>query len=355
MKLLITLYVFYFFSLNKVVCQNLVPNGSFEETFRCPNSITLLNTKVPLKNWYSPSFGTPDLFHLCSKGSNSIPKNFMGESYPYNGNAYVGLCLYKLPEKTYREYLAVKLLQPLRRGIEYELKFYYKLSSFSRTQIDSIQVVLTPDSVFLQSYGIIDKSKFFHNALMMKTETKFDRENWKCSHLDFTAKGNERYLYIGNFDQTDISQSEYDQILKQMTPSSDMVDIVAYYYFDAIELIEKGKEIQEFSKGVKFQLEKVYFDFDSFFVKPDAQGELNLLAQFMIENPELKLTINGYADNVGNRQHNIRLSLLRSKAIKDCLVKLGVEEERIQVEGYGSSNNVSIENSLNRRAEFLLN
>ncbi len=68
--------------------------------------------------------------------------------------------------------------------------------------------------------------------------------------------------------------------------------------------------------------------------------------------------ISGHTDNVGSRKSNIELSIRRANAVKDWLVKRGIEPERIQTKGYGPDRPVAPNNSeenkrKNRRIEFL--
>ena len=79
----------------------------------------------------------------------------------------------------------------------------------------------------------------------------------------------------------------------------------------------------------------------------------------LMENPLLKIQIEGHTDNVGNDKDLMELSWQRAEAIKSYLVDKGVGESRISTLGYGSqrpiSDNFSEENrSKNRRVEVRL-
>lgn len=73
------------------------------------------------------------------------------------------------------------------------------------------------------------------------------------------------------------------------------------------------------------------------------------VAEYMKKNTEAKATIAGYSDNVsGSAKRNQELSELRAKAIVDALVKLGIEESRIEWSGKGSSVQIFDDPDLNR-------
>ncbi|MFN6245535.1 MAG: OmpA family protein [Chitinophagaceae bacterium] len=84
---------------------------------------------------------------------------------------------------------------------------------------------------------------------------------------------------------------------------------------------------------------------------------LNSLVQLMIDNPTIKLAINGHTDNTGSLKINEKLSLSRAKVVMNYLVKKGVESSRLSVRGFAYSmpiadNKLSKGRALNRRVEI---
>ena len=55
----------------------------------------------------------------------------------------------------------------------------------------------------------------------------------------------------------------------------------------------------------------------------------------MNTNTNLKIGISGHTDNVGNANANLQLSLARAKSVKQYLVSKGINETRLQTNGYG--------------------
>ena len=104
------------------------------------------------------------------------------------------------------------------------------------------------------------------------------------------------------------------------------------------------------------QIRNVYFDFDKYEVKSKYKGNLNELAEFMKENPGVKIEIGGHADYVGTDDYNYLLSGRRATAVKDYLVGMGVKQDKIEVVKYGESrpiaSNANSTRKYNRRVDF---
>jgi outer membrane protein OmpA-like peptidoglycan-associated protein len=82
----------------------------------------------------------------------------------------------------------------------------------------------------------------------------------------------------------------------------------------------------------------INFDFDKAIIKPESKPIVNEVIRMMKQSPDLKLSINGYTDNVGTHEYNIRLSQARAAAVVDALTKAGITADRLNSAGYGDSN-----------------
>lgn len=101
------------------------------------------------------------------------------------------------------------------------------------------------------------------------------------------------------------------------------------------------------------------FDVGQASIKPGGRRALANLARFMLEHPERKIEIEGFTDDRGSREANQRLSERRAAAVRELLVREGVEAERIAAHGYGAaypvaSNSDLAGRQLNRRVEILI-
>ncbi|MCD6193132.1 MAG: OmpA family protein [Candidatus Aminicenantes bacterium] len=113
-----------------------------------------------------------------------------------------------------------------------------------------------------------------------------------------------------------------------------------------IKVEKKGNETQ-------FTLpESILFDFNEFFLKPEAKKALKILAQLIKEQPNKKILITGYTDNVGSDSYNLRLSLQRAQSVADYLIYVeGISKEIITIEGKGKANPVADNSTEEGRAK----
>ena len=77
----------------------------------------------------------------------------------------------------------------------------------------------------------------------------------------------------------------------------------------------------------------------------------------MEKNENLKIEIDGYTDNTGGDDYNLKLSEQRAKAVFDFLVGKGIPKNRLSYKGFGKNNPVADNateegRKLNRRIEF---
>ena len=109
-------------------------------------------------------------------------------------------------------------------------------------------------------------------------------------------------------------------------------------------------------------LENIYYDFDKWFIREDAKGELNRLVQLMSDNPKLTIELGSHTDSRAGDQYNQVLSDKRAKAAVEYISSKGIDAKRMKWKGYGESklvnkckNNVPCteeEHQQNRRTEF---
>ncbi len=79
----------------------------------------------------------------------------------------------------------------------------------------------------------------------------------------------------------------------------------------------------------------IYFAFDSWMISSEEAENLEASAQWLHNNPEKTLTIEGHCDERGTQDYNFVLGKKRAEAAREYLVKLGVDTHRINVVSYG--------------------
>lgn len=101
----------------------------------------------------------------------------------------------------------------------------------------------------------------------------------------------------------------------------------------------------------------IYFDYDSFTLKPEFQGAVEAHAKYMAANKVRKMAIEGHTDERGGREYNLALGQKRAEAVRRALGLLGVTDAQVEAVSFGKEKPVatgSDETSLaqNRRAEL---
>ena len=81
--------------------------------------------------------------------------------------------------------------------------------------------------------------------------------------------------------------------------------------------------------------DRVFFDFDSYAVRPDQRRTVELVAAWMNRHQNVQLTIEGHADERGTREYNLALGDRRANSVRDLLVSQGVSMQRLSTISYG--------------------
>jgi peptidoglycan-associated lipoprotein len=106
-------------------------------------------------------------------------------------------------------------------------------------------------------------------------------------------------------------------------------------------------------------MQDIFFDYDAYDVRADAQGVLSKDASYLASHPNVKVVIGGYCDERGSNEYNLALGQNRADAAKNALVTAGVAAGRIRVVSYGKEKPFCSESTeacwqQNRRAGFSL-
>ena len=81
--------------------------------------------------------------------------------------------------------------------------------------------------------------------------------------------------------------------------------------------------------------DRVYFDLDSYSVRPEAQPRLDAQAAWLARYPQVTVRIEGNADERGTREYNLALGARRAEAVRTYLIQRGVPAGRIDTISFG--------------------
>jgi peptidoglycan-associated lipoprotein len=79
----------------------------------------------------------------------------------------------------------------------------------------------------------------------------------------------------------------------------------------------------------------IYFDYDSYVVKPEFQGALEAHARYLAANTSRKLAVEGHTDERGGREYNLALGQKRAEAVRKALGLLGVTDAQVEAVSFG--------------------
>jgi peptidoglycan-associated lipoprotein len=85
----------------------------------------------------------------------------------------------------------------------------------------------------------------------------------------------------------------------------------------------------------KFEAEDIYFNFDEFSISPDGMKTLSSKAAFLKTHPKLKVRVEGHCDERGTTEYNLALGEKRAEEVKNYLISLGIDGNRLSVISYG--------------------
>jgi peptidoglycan-associated lipoprotein len=89
--------------------------------------------------------------------------------------------------------------------------------------------------------------------------------------------------------------------------------------------------VKEFESDVQ----DIFFDYDQYEIRNDAQAPLAQDAKYLLSHPNAKILIGGYCDERGSNEYNLALGQNRANAAKKVLIDAGVAASRIRVISYG--------------------
>ncbi len=120
---------------------------------------------------------------------------------------------------------------------------------------------------------------------------------------------------------------------------------------------EKNLYLEPIEVNKAYVLRNIYFDYDKATLRPESKAELDRLVRILKENPTMVIEIGGHTDSDGSEEYNLRLSQARAEAVRNYLIRAGIDPKRLKAKGYGeccpvAPNDTPENKQKNRRTEF---
>jgi peptidoglycan-associated lipoprotein len=101
----------------------------------------------------------------------------------------------------------------------------------------------------------------------------------------------------------------------------------------------------------------VYFEFDSYEIRPEFGAVLEVQSKRLAADQKLKIVVEGHADDRGGAEYNLALGQRRAEVVAKALKLLGAREDQIEAVSFGDTRPLSQEKTeaawaKNRRAEI---
>ena len=118
-------------------------------------------------------------------------------------------------------------------------------------------------------------------------------------------------------------------------------------------------ELEKAELDKRIGLKNIYYDYDKWDIRADAQPELDKAAQMLLDNPGLSVELGSHTDLRGSDAYNDTLSQRRAESAVRYIMSKGVEPARISAKGYGKRQPIKncikcseADHQLNRRTEL---
>ena len=122
-------------------------------------------------------------------------------------------------------------------------------------------------------------------------------------------------------------------------------------------LVERG-DLGGFSDPSRDQFEPVYFGFDQSSLSGDERTKVERVAGFLMSNTTASVIIEGHCDWKGTTEYNISLGERRATVVKQFLMAMGIQANRISVNSQGdllsTENGAGASMAKDRKARFIV-
>jgi OOP family OmpA-OmpF porin len=296
------------------------------------------------------------------------PDLYIAPETALSGSTYVGFRVFSMKKDV--EYLQNELKEPLKRDSIYCFSAYVKLSPGSKYAANAFGFLLSENPVTINT----DQLLTLKASKNLTTQVLNYKTRWMKVQCTYRAKGGERYLVIGSF--------QNHKELQLVEVPGEVVE--SYYYMDDVSLVPIAKEedcacnfsdarkelepsaidtpaainpLDTLKVGQKLVLDNIHFENDDDELLIESYTTLYEVMIYMKSHPKVQVEISGHTSSLGGLNHNMRLSQKRADAVRKFLSINGIDESRIKTAGHGpqypiASDETEAGQKENRRVEF---
>ncbi|MEO1625601.1 MAG: hypothetical protein AAFV25_10640, partial [Bacteroidota bacterium] len=301
----------FLFSMLSLQSQNLVPNHSFEDVFNLPIYPNPKNSyefepksgykpfQKNTKYWFAGSKTTPDL-RITSRLNYQACQRVYREhcDKAHTGEMMVGIITWLKNTYTdsYREYVQVKLIQPLQPGEETFFELWVAKERTAKLTSNNLGLLFAYNEMEEDTEEVVSRSPQFN----VDTLINKDKQRWVKLEGSFVPDKPYRYLIIGNFFDNENTQTDWykDYAGSPYTPP------YAYYLLDDIKVWQPNVPLRnpnfagkKVGKDSLVRLSNIFFETDQSILRDSSIAELTRLHQLLSDYPKMRIAIHGHTDN----------------------------------------------------------
>jgi OmpA-OmpF porin, OOP family len=240
---------------------------------------------------------------------------------------------------------------------------YADIRMYKDAEAKEPQVELSLDSTLVMDIVIVEEEPIIDDKLITLFGDVIDKATNELTVAKISLKTPSDSLI------SSIKSEKGSYALKIEAIGIYLVSVEAPGYMSHQELLElRSNQISNFelnftlqpiTVGTTVNLKDVLFKQSRTEFLESSYPELNLVVEFLKENPNVEIRLEGHTDNRGVAKYNVKLSKERVTAVKKYLVKKGIASKRISGKGHGGSRPIADNDNpdtriFNRRVEFTI-
>jgi outer membrane protein OmpA-like peptidoglycan-associated protein len=203
--------------------------------------------------------------------------------------------------------------------------------------------------IAIQQISIAQETANRKNYELAVTNASANRNQIRLDARTAEADAAKRQVVIAN---ETVNQQAEDLAAADANAQTDQAVIVIQ------EMQIRDLNAKQTKRGLVVTLGDVLFNSGKSELKSSGTRNVQKVADFLMQNPQRDVMIEGFTDSVGSESSNQVLSERRADSVRSALIDLGVSADRISTKGYGeehpvSKNDTSAHRQSNRRVEII--